>query len=106
VGIAQRARVEDIAQVGHRGKGSGPEAGRHELGFFYSYAVLTGYRAAQFEAGQEYVAAGVEHAGDLLGIVLIVEQQRVNVAVTGVHEIGNAQLVAAADFADALDYFG
>ena len=78
----------------HRQQVLGREQQRHELDLLDADAVLAGDAAAERDARVEDLVAGGEHALDLVGVALVEEQDRMDVAVAGVEDVGDAELVA------------
>lgn len=103
VGAEIAERIEGVAEVFHGGEVAGREHFVHEADFFDADAVFAGDAAAGGEAFVEDFIAGVENAADLLGVAFVEEQNRMNVAIAGVKNIDNANIVSLANFDDFLE---
>ena len=62
--------------------------------------MFAGHAAAQLDALLQNIVAGRQRATDLVGVALVVEHQRMNVAVAGVKDVRDAQPVFLARGAD------
>ena len=60
----------------------------HAVKLFYAHAVLTGYGAAHGNAGLQNVGAKQLASAQLIGVIGIKQNQRVQIAVTRVKDIG------------------
>ena len=78
---------------------------RHEFVFFHADAVFAGERAAHGDAVPHDFAARRDHARELRAIALVEQDQRMKVAVAGMKNIADLQIVFAADFLDAPQSF-
>ena len=58
-------------------------------------AVLAGQAAAHLDAGVQNFAAGVDRAPHLVGVALVVEHDRMDIAVAGVEDVADREIVAA-----------
>ena len=70
--------------------------------FLYTDAVLAGQAAAQFDTRAQNLLSGVHHAPGLVRVALVVHQDGMDVAVAGVKDVGDAQLVFLRHVGDAL----
>src|SRR3954451_7937364 len=89
--------VEGGPEGGHRGEVVGGEELGHELQLLDADAVLTGDAAADGDAFLQDLVAGQEHAPDLLRVTLVEQEDRVDVAVAGMEDVGDPQAVMRAD---------
>jgi hypothetical protein len=89
----------------HGGDVVGSEHVWEEGLFFESDAVFAGDAAAHGDAEAEDFCGGGFGAFEGAGFASIVHDEGVEVAVAGMEDIGDAELVAAGDFADAAEGF-
>ena len=76
------------------------ELRRHQLAFLDADAVLAGEAAAELDAEPQDSCARKFRPVGLFGAVGIVENQRMEIAVAGVEDVGDLQAVLGADLAD------
>src|SRR5262245_48891479 len=100
VGAATVIGVERGPQAHHHGQIVGGKQARHEVNFLDADAMLAGDAAADRDAFFQDLVAGGEDAPHLLRVALIEEQDRMDVAVAGVKDVGDPQLVMLADSAN------
>src|SRR5690606_29992066 len=74
-------RVKRLAQVGHGGQIVGGKHAVHKPDLLDSDSVLPRHTPATGQAFLEDFITGLENAVDLIGVALVKEQDRVNVAV-------------------------
>ena len=106
VGVAQFLRVEHLAHATHDVEVGLAEQPRHAVLLFQADAVLAAQHAAEVDAGLQDVVPGLEDAVDLLAVTFVVQHQRVQVAVAGMEDVGDAQAIAVADDLQARQGFG
>jgi hypothetical protein len=94
VRIAQTCGVEYVPYIGHGRELIRSESFAHQLSLLDAYAVLAREGAAELEACLQDVVPGREYALNAFGIAVVVKNDRMNVAVTGMHQVGNTQLMA------------
>ena len=70
-----------------------PEKLVHEIDLLDTDAVFPGHAAAQFDAAVENLVARFQHTLHLIGVTLVEQQNRVNVAVARVEDVHNADVV-------------
>src|SRR5579863_3475362 len=97
VGIGALIGIEDAAQLAHHDQVLERKYEGHLGHLFDSDTVLAGQTAAHFDACLQDVAAGLDRAPGLIGVALIVEHDRMDIAVTGVEHVADANVVAVAD---------
>ncbi len=69
----------------------------HEFHLFDADAVLAGHASPDRDALVENLVARQEHALHLIGVALVEEQDRVNIAVAGMEDVGDPQIVPPTD---------
>src|SRR3546814_5305418 len=74
----------------------------HEIALLDADAMLAGQHAADLDAELQDVGAEVLRLLQLARLVGVVEDERMQVAVAGVKDVGDAQAVARAELAHAL----
>ena len=79
---------------------------RHQIALLDADAVLAGQHAAELDAAAQDVGAKSLGAVHLAGLVGVVEDQRMQIAVAGVKHVGDAQIVFGREVADARQRFG
>ena len=77
------------------------EHDRHEVAFLDADAMLTGQHAADLDAQPQDIGAEFLGALELAGRIRIVENERMQVAVAGVEDVGDAQAVFRRQFLHA-----
>src|SRR5437667_103552 len=78
----------------HRAEVVGPEEERHLRHLLDPDAVLAGEAPAERDARLQDLPSRREHAPDLVLVALVEEEDRVDVAVAGVEDVGDAEPVA------------
>src|SRR5262249_7224041 len=73
---------------------------RHEGDFFYADTMFAGHAATAGDALLEDFAAGGQDAFDLRRVALVEEQNRMDIAVAGVKDVDDLDIVLAANFHD------
>jgi hypothetical protein len=71
---------------------------RHQVALLHPHSVLAGQHAADLDAEPQDVGAETLSLVELAGYVGVVENQRVQVAVAGVKDIGDAEPVFLGEF--------
>ncbi len=99
---AQSAGVKHVSHRFHHGKIIGGEESIHKADFLNPNPMFTCNAAAEVNAGIQDLFAGLHDTFDLFGITFIEQQNRMNVAVTGVKHVDDSQLIATADIDDGL----
>ena len=66
---------------------------RHQVALFDTNAMLTGQNATEFDAGPQDIGAKRLGAFDLAGLIGVIENERVQIAVAGMEHVGTAQIV-------------
>ena len=95
-GIEQAAVVEGAFEpllLGEIGLG---EHRRHQVALLHADAMLAGEHAADLDAELEDIRAECLRSLELARLVGVVENQRVQIAVAGVEDVGDAQPVVLA----------
>lgn len=100
-GIEQALRVEGAFQTLLLVEVDLAEHFRHQIALLDADAVLAGEHAAELDAGAQDVGAEGFGALDLAGLVGIVEDQRMQIAVAGMEHVGATKLVLFRELADA-----
>ena len=100
--VAAQLGIEDAAEHAHGVKVIHSKLFGHEIDFFHADPVLARDAPAEFNAFGQDVVAGLKSAPDLVRISFIVEDERMNIAVACVKDVGNSELIFAAAFADEL----
>src|SRR5690348_8098016 len=98
-GIEQAARIEGAFQALLLIEVDLVEHGRHEVALFDANAVLARQHAADLDAKTQDVRAEFLSALELARLVRIVKDERVEVAVAGVKDVGAAQPVLLRELA-------
>ncbi len=98
-GIKRRAHARHQRQVVRR------KHQRHQFIFFHADAVLAGKRAAHLDAVPHDFAARRDHSLKLRAIALVEKNQRMQVAVAGMKNVADLQIVFPGDFRDAAEGF-
>ena len=104
-GFKSPGRIERRAHARHQREIVRREHQRHQFIFFHADAVFAGQRAADRDAVPHDFAARRDHALKLRAIALVEKDERVKIAVAGVENIADLQVVLAADFLDAAQGF-
>ena len=99
-GLQRPSGLNVVRRRDHRGQVFGREELGHELHLLDADAVLAGDAAAEVDALVEDLVARQQDALHLLGVALVEQQDRVDVAVAGVKDVGDAQVVPLADVGD------
>ena len=86
-------RVKGTLNGEHLRVFGGAELHAHRVEFFHAHAVLAGDGAAHGDAGLQNVGAKQLAAAQLVGVVGVKQNQRVQIAIARVKHIGTAQLV-------------
>src|SRR5438874_436171 len=94
VRIGASLGIEHGAQPRHRAEVVGPEEERHLRHLLDPDAVLAGEAPAERDARLQDLPSRREHAPDLVLVALVEEEDRVDVAVAGVEDVGDAEPVA------------
>ena len=105
-GVDLLAGVEGELHRVEGAQGGGVEEVGHQGELFDADAVLAGGGAAEVDARLEDFFRGFEDDADLRRVLVVVEEDRVDVAVAGVEDVVDGQAVAAADVAHLLQHFG
>src|SRR4030088_1408983 len=92
-GIEQALRVERAFQPLLLVEIDLPEHLRHQVSFLDADAMFTGQHAAELDADPQDIGAEVLRPLDLAGLVSIVQDQRMQIAVAGMKHVGDAQIV-------------
>src|SRR5208337_5303258 len=92
--------VQRVANRDHGGQVFRREELGHEGHFLHADAVLSRHAAAEPDAFLENLVAGVEHSLDLLSVALVEEQDGMNIAIAGVKDVGNSNIVSSRDTLD------
>src|SRR5262249_1496527 len=115
---ASRRRREDLARIGAPVRIEGAAYPPHELqivgteretellDLLDADAVLAGDAAAELDAGPQDLAARLEHPRRPRAIAPVEEDDRVDVAVAGVEDVADAEIVARAGRLDAGEDLG
>ena len=77
---------------------------RHQIALFDADAVLAGEHAADLDAQPQDIGAELLGAFELAGIVGVVEDQRMQIAVAGMEHVGDAQAVFRRHLLHALQH--
>src|SRR5207253_5016248 len=99
-GIHDPVGVEDAAQPGHEVQIGLAVLEREILGLVETHAVLARDRAAHRDTGVEQRLVRRLRALELLGVPVVVEDERVEVAVARVKDVGDLHAVALGDRAE------
>src|SRR5439155_18920054 len=78
----------------------------HEVDFLDSHAMLAAEGPADVDAVLEDLFGRAKNGLNLRFIAIVVKKNWVDVAIAGVKHVGNLQVIAFADFIDALKDFG
>ena len=105
-GVQEVLRDEGGADFVHGGEVGGGEHVAHVFEFFDADAVFAGDAAADGDAVAEDFARSVEGGLHAFGIVFVVHEDGVDIAVAGVEDAGDAQMVLGANFRDAGEHLG
>ena len=100
-GVEGGIGIEGVVDAAHEIEIGVGENERHELGLFHADAMFAGERAADFEAVADDLGGGLHSAFELRGIARIVEDDGVEVAVTGVKNIADLKAELRADLLNA-----
>src|SRR6266850_3125352 len=100
-GIERAIGIEGVVDAAHEVEVGVGEYEWHELGLFHADAVFSGERAADFEAVTDDFGRGLHGAFELGGVPRIVEDDGMQIAVTGVENVANLKTELRADFLDA-----
>src|SRR5262249_25169133 len=106
LGVEGAARIEGVLESGHRGEVFAGEDEGQVVAFFGADAVLAGEGAADLDAIGQDLLAGAEDPFDVAFAVAVEEHERVEIAVAGVENVGDAEVEVARDLADALQRGG
>src|SRR5439155_1592975 len=98
--------IEHGPQPDHRGEIVGAEEERHLPDLLDPDAVLAGQAPAERDAGLEDLAPRRQHAPHLVPVALVEEEDRVDVAVASVEDVGDAEPVALGRRRDAAEDVG
>src|SRR5262249_21769320 len=93
VGTTKAARVERRAETHHNVEIVGGEEQGHEVDFLNPYPVLAGNASTAAKALFQNFVTGAQYALDLLSIPFIEKEDRVDVAVTCMKNIGDTNVV-------------
>ncbi len=104
-GIQSSGGIERGADALHQRQIVRSEHQRHELVFLHADAMLAGERAAYLDAMAHDFSARRNDAGELLAIALVKQDKRMQVAVAGMKNVADLQIVFAADLLDAAQRF-
>src|SRR5207249_1343182 len=100
IGAEVAAGIKCVAKIFHRGQIGRSEHFAHKADFFDADAVLARYASAARQTFLQDLVAGSEHALDLGRVALVEQQNRMNVAVAGMEDIDDPNVVLAADLHD------
>src|SRR4030095_17148752 len=87
-------RLEDGAGAVHHQQVVRGEEDRPLRDLLHADPVLAGHAAAELDARFEDLPPGREHARDLAAVALVEEDDRMDVAVAGVKDVADQELVA------------
>jgi hypothetical protein len=96
-GAAATFRIKRRLQPGHHQEIFGSKELGHEADFFHANAVLAGDAAAAADAFIQNLMTGRQHSPHLVGVALIEQQYGVNVAVAGMENVADANLMLGTD---------
>src|SRR6266478_1156773 len=102
-GIERAMGIEGVVDAAHEVEVGVGEYERHELGLFHADPMFAGERAADFEAVTDDFGRGLHGAFELGGIAGIVEDDGVQIAVTGVENVADLKTEVRTDFLDATE---
>src|SRR5712691_856228 len=103
-GITEPVRIEGVLEALHQREVGRREDERHEVHFLEPDAVLARDGAADLGAHLHDLGAGGDDARLFARLARIVEDVRMQVAVTGVEDVADAQAVRADDLVDAPEH--
>src|SRR6267143_2986870 len=102
-GIERAIGIERVMDAAHEVEVGVGENERHELGLFHADAVFAGERAADFEAVADDFGGGLHGTFELGGIARVVEDDGMQIAITGVEDVADLKTELRADFLDAAE---
>src|SRR6266852_5233305 len=105
-GITELLGIEDLPEAIHDLKVIVGEQPGHAIFLFQPNTVLTAQHAAKIDAGTEDRFPGLQHTLDLLSIALVVQHQRVQIAITSVEDVRNTQTVCGTDLLETPESLG
>src|SRR6266699_4440461 len=80
------------------------EHGRHQVALFHAHPVLAGEHAADLDAKLEDVRAELFRTLELARLVGVVENERVEIAVAGMEDVGDGEPIGFGQLAHALEH--
>src|SRR5262245_13997370 len=105
-GIAEMPRVDGVPDSFHHVERVVTEHLRHELTLVHTDAVLTGDRPSCLDAVGQYFSGRLRRALGLSGYVAVVTNQRMQIAVTGVEDIGDSKAAASLELTNPGEHLG
>ena len=105
-GVEQAFGVKGVFDAEHLCVFVGGKLHAHAVEFFDAHAVFAGDRAAHGHAGFEDVGTKEFAAAHLLGVAGVKQNEGVQVAVSGVKDVGAAQLVFGLHFGNGQQHVG
>jgi hypothetical protein len=103
LGIERALPVEDLAHPRHCGKILRRIDRGHRLALFESDAVLARNRTAQIDRHAQDLVAGFDHGRNLFLISLVIADQRVQITVTGMEDIGHGEVMVSRNAFDGVE---
>src|SRR5262249_40657180 len=104
--IEKPARIERALHRHLDGEVLPVELKPHEVALFNANAVLAGQAAANVDAQLQDISPGLLGGGELGGVVRIIENERMQVAIAGVKDIGDLHAVTCANLGDLGEHLG
>ena len=106
VRVEQPARIEGRLDAALLVQLARAELHRHQVALLHADAVLAGQAAAHLDAQLQDVGAELLRLVEAVRIVGVEHDQRMQVAVAGVEDVGDLQAVRVAHLADAAQHVG
>jgi hypothetical protein len=100
-GVQAGVGIEGVMNAAHQSKIRIAEDERHEFGFLHANAMLAGQGATDFHAVADNFVGSGQRAFEFSWSARIVEDQRMQIAVSGMENISNLQIALFADLVDA-----
>lgn len=98
-------RIEGPTEPLHHRQIGGAEHAGHEIQLFDADAMFAGHAAAHLQTGVQNLLAGSQHALNLIRVAFIEKQDGVKIAVAGMKDIADANLVFFADLPNESQHF-
>src|SRR5438445_8861053 len=105
-GITELLGIENLPEAIHDLQVIIGEQPGHAVFLFQANTVFAAQATTEINAGTEDRFPCLQHALDLLGIALVVQHQRVQIAIASVEDIGNTQTVGGTDLLEPAQGFG